>query len=395
MDLEQAFADGSLMHPVRDEPSSVDLVRALAMLSGYRDFAERPEGAALRELIGPADHYVLVLVDGLGMNQRPRFPNGGFLERHLTRSLRSAFPSTTSVALTSLATGAWPAEHGVAGWWTRVPEYDRVIAPIPAKERYTDTPIEELGFSLSQLIEQPPLAPLMFRTSLAFYPRTIAFAPYAQWSRAGTAVRGFRTFGGARRRVRRALRRADGPTFSYLYIPTVDSLSHHHGIAAPVVTREIAKVDRLLGRLREQLSSRTRMIVTADHGLADVEQGAAFIWNHDDPLVSYLVCAPTAEQTLPVFHVADRQQHEFARRFAESEAGRVFSLVPTGEFLAGGVLGPVPVPPRTASRYGDFVGVSTTVGTLQVVPEGGEPLIHTAVHGGLRSAEVSIPLVLA
>ncbi len=395
MDVREAFESGTLMHPVTDEPSTVDLIRSLARLSGFRDFPERSEGAALRELIGPADHYLLVLVDGLGMNQQNAFPDGGFFRSAFSRSLRSVFPSTTAVALTSIATGAWPGEHGVAGWWTYFPERRRIIAPLLARERYTDTPIERLGLSLADLIGIDPLAPALFRTCQAFYPARIGAAPYARWSRGGTSIHTYRTVPSAGRRVRRTLRRSPGPTLTYLYLPSVDSVSHKLGIDANETRSEIQKVDRMLARLRERLPHNVRMVLTADHGLANVDPQARFVWNDQDPVMSCLVCPPTAEQTLPVFHVVAGKEAEFEDRFRATDAASVFSLVPSADLLDLGVLGPEDVQPAAAARYGTYIGVSSRVATLETVHPGKDPLVHTAVHGGLRPDEISIPLFLA
>lgn len=393
IDIEQAFHDGTLLHPLREDPSSVDLIRALAGLSGYKDFPERPIGAELKEQLGPADHYLFVLVDGLGMNQREAFPSGGFFSLRFTRQLRSVFPSTTAVALTSLATGAWPAEHGIAGWWTHFPERRRVIGPLLARERFTDLPIKRLGISLSDLISQPPIAPQLFRSCFAFYPASIARAPYAMWSRGGTRIIGYRNLDHAYSRIVRTLRRQRGPTFSYLYIMTVDSLSHDHGVRSSQVAEEIAAVDTLLSRLRDRLEPQIRFVVTADHGLNDV------VTNYElattDPLFADLLCAPSVEGTLPAFHVAEGKQEAFLEAFEASPLSEHLALVPTGELLGTGVLGPDEVGERTASRYGDFVGVGREVVALRLAKPGTVPHTDAAVHGGLRPAEIAVPLFLA
>src|SRR3990172_3184585 len=124
-DLERVlgwFESGALLHPSAEAPNTVDLSRALASLAGVGGLEMSPAALQLAELIGEAGHYVFVLVDGLGMNLIEEQPTGAFLRNHLALELRAVFPATTAAALTSLATGLWPAEHAVPAWWTYLPE---------------------------------------------------------------------------------------------------------------------------------------------------------------------------------------------------------------------------------------------------------------------------------
>ncbi len=78
----------------------------------------------LRDLIGEPRHLVLLLVDGLGLRMLEQRPADSVLRRLLAMELRTVFPSTTASAITSLATGEWPAQHAVVGWWTHLPVLD-------------------------------------------------------------------------------------------------------------------------------------------------------------------------------------------------------------------------------------------------------------------------------
>ena len=86
--------------------------------------ASRPTPACrlLSSLLGPSDHFIFILADGLGLDMVEELPPSTFLRRQLAREIRTVFPSSTAPALTAIATGAWPAQHGVTGWWTHLPE---------------------------------------------------------------------------------------------------------------------------------------------------------------------------------------------------------------------------------------------------------------------------------
>ena len=120
--LIQAFESGVLTQPRHDLPNLVDLARAIAKLSGVCDLDLSPSAAEVAAKIGESDHLVLVMADGVGMNLVESMPRSSFLPKRLQDELLTVFPSTTSVALTSLTTGEWPVRHAITGWWTHLPD---------------------------------------------------------------------------------------------------------------------------------------------------------------------------------------------------------------------------------------------------------------------------------
>ena len=115
--LEDLFAQGTLIRPSPDRANLVHLIRALATLAGVQDFEQSPPIAELVREIGPHDHLIFVLLDGLGMNIIRRLPGDSFLCRSLKREINAACPSTTACALTAVATAAYPNRHCVTGWF--------------------------------------------------------------------------------------------------------------------------------------------------------------------------------------------------------------------------------------------------------------------------------------
>src|SRR5437762_10614090 len=136
-DLEQFFQRNALIRPSDDSPNLVHLVRALATLSGVDDIGHAPIVRQLIDLIGPADHLVFVLLDGLGINLVRRLAPEAFIAKHLKQTLNATCPSTTACALTSVATADYPARHGVTGWFTYLPEFGLTATMLPFAERFT------------------------------------------------------------------------------------------------------------------------------------------------------------------------------------------------------------------------------------------------------------------
>lgn len=389
------LADGSLLHPIADVPSFVDLVRYLAMLSGAQQFPETDGISRLRTIIEPADCIVFVLVDGLGMNMRRHFPKGGFFESYFRQELRAVFPSTTACALTTLSTGAWPAEHGLTGWWTYFPEVGRTISPLRFRERFTDIPAQRLGLRLSGLIPVSSNYPHFMRETATFVPRHVAKGEYPQWSRGGVRSYGYVHFDQLRRHISRYVSRIRRPGFIYVYTLDVDSSLHKGGSGADTVREAVKRNDAMLAALRESLPETARIIVTADHGLVDVPRTNVTVLSDNLPVADHLEVPPSAEGTTPVFHVKPGHEDSFLRAFDEMGLGERYALLTPNDAEALRLYGPVDLAGTTRSHLGSFIGIAREPYVIEYVRGNDPPLLHLASHGGLRPDEMRTPLFVA
>src|SRR5687767_1367358 len=190
--LDDLFADGVLVRPATQQPNLVHLIRALASLAGVTRFERSPPVQQLVDLIGPAEHYVFVLLDGLGMNILPMLPESSFVRRNLKLTLHSTCPSTTASALTSIATADWPNRHGVTGWFTYLPEHALTSMILPFAERFSAQPLSLRGIRAEDVLPLPPILPEFGEhRPLTCSPSYIANTAYNVYCRGGTAGRGY------------------------------------------------------------------------------------------------------------------------------------------------------------------------------------------------------------
>src|SRR6185369_9878267 len=95
------------------------------------------------------------------LNLADRLPPSALVRAHRRLQLQSLFPSTTAAALTSVATGRWPAQHAVLGWWTRLPELDLTATILPFVERFSHQPLAPRGISADYAFPQRAYHPAM------------------------------------------------------------------------------------------------------------------------------------------------------------------------------------------------------------------------------------------
>ncbi|MFP4644183.1 MAG: alkaline phosphatase family protein [Spirochaetales bacterium] len=395
--VEQGLSDGALLHPTEDAlPSFLDVVRYVARLGGANPPGERrAEESIVAGHIGTPEHTVFILADGLGLNNSMHFPAGGALERGLACEVRALFPSTTTVVLTALATGRWPAENGVTGWWTRATPANRTISPLRWIEQFSERPASEIGLTVSDIVEHEPLLSEFSVDSASFLHTDIAGGTYAEWSRGGTAMIGYRDYSDVLEKIVARIRDAGQPTYSYVYLTEVDHAGHKHGYDSPECAGAVAAIDVLLRRLEERLvrqSGQTRIIVIGDHGQIIVPPERSYRVFEGDPLEEFLVCPPTGEGTTPVFHVRPGMESAFRRSFSQRDFGSVFTLVEPEALSELGFYGDAPLSPSMRERLGTYVGISSESAMFEYVSREGHPLGHRGAHGGLRPEEMRLGL---
>jgi hypothetical protein len=398
--IAAAFDSGTLLRPSAGEPDLVHLARTLAILSGVQRF-DRSSAATgqLLEAIGPTEHLVFVLLDGMGMNLVRRMPASSFIARQLKRSIRATCPSTTACALTSVATGDWPAAHAVTGWFTHCPERGFSMTTLPMVERLTGEPLSARGIGAGDVLPLAAFHREMSLRPLTLLPLPIVDTVFARYSRAGTPASPYGSLPDAVDQVLGHVNGAAERTYTHLYVPDVDTACHHDGVGADGVLELLLKLDSELIRLRESLTPRARIVISADHGLLDVPVERHMHVFAGDPLMDLLQAPPSGDARLPIFHVRTGCEREFARIF-DDRYGDSMRLLSSDEADELRLFGPDPMSELARGRFGTYVGIALRPATLHyaaVPPEGATAghKVYLAQHAGLTRDEMEIPLIVA
>jgi hypothetical protein len=328
-----------------------------------------PEAARER---GPV---VLFLIDGLGWTaleaHRSLLPRLAALDGH---AITTVAPSTTASALTSLATGLTPAEHGIVGFRMRI---ERAV----------------LNVLRWQVDEGPPPDPFVVQRQDGFLGRPVPVVTKSEFRMTkftdahlrGTRFVGWTTTATLVQQCRRLI--GEGEPLVYAYYPGVDSVAHEFGLHDEFFRSELIAADRLVGDLVDALPPNVTVLVTADHG--QVHMGAAG-WVGLQPLHS-MVDAYAGD---------GRFRYLYARRgaaadllaAARDEYGHQAWVMSRDELIDGGWLGPGPVRTQVRRRIGDVVlAAHEPVGFVDPTFPREAGLI--AGHGSLTPDEMLVPLL--
>ncbi len=393
--VERAFASGTLLHPVDSvTPNIVDLAQAMASLAGARAIHPMPgHVAALRDLIGEAEHYVFVLIDGLGTHMIDQLPVESFLRSHVVQEIRTVYPSSTAPALTSLTTGCWPSEHAIPGWWTYLPDAALTATILPFSERFSDARAQHLGADPAYAFPRRSWMADIERGVAIVQPRKIAGSVYSRYFAGGHRQLGYDTLTQAAALIASRISAAAGPTYTYWYISLVDTISHKHGPNSPRTLAGARRVDRRIAEAAGAVGGRARIVVTADHGQIECAPSNHITWTRETPLARLLTIPPSAEPRAPAFHVAGDAHDHFAAMFREQHGER-FALLTIDEAESLQLFGHTPMTDEMRRRLGHFVGVA--LGPWAVLYEPPPELAAIeGMHGGMAPDEMRIPLILA
>lgn len=200
---------------------------------------------------------VVLLVDGLGAAQLgQRAGHARTLAGAPGGSLDAGFPSTTAVALASLATGALAGEHGIVG-------YDALVPGAGVRNQLRDW-----GGAMDPARWQR--VPTLFESTPSI---AIGEPRHAAGGFTNAVLRGAEFRGGRSMADRFALaeQAARERALVYLYVPELDRAGHDRGWQSAEWIDALEELDGLTARLAASLRRDVGLIATADHGMVDVD----------------------------------------------------------------------------------------------------------------------------
>ena len=316
---------------------------------------------------------VLLVLDGLGwamMQQHAaRLPT---LTAMTGGPITTVVPSTTAAGLTSLATGAAPAEHGLVGYRIRVGgeplnvlRWDKK-GPDPAATQ----PVAPF---LGQQV--PVVTRAEFRNS-GFTLAHLRSGTLIGWKTTATLVEHCRGLA------------SDKHNFVYAYYDGIDKVAHEFGLRNAFVPAELAAVDRLVDELLEALPTSWALAVTADHGQVHVDAGNAIALD----AVAAMVGTYGGEGRFRTLYARRGAAHDLAQA-CDDQYGQTGWVFTRERLFDEGWLGPQ-ASLEVRGRVGDVI-LAARDPIIFSDPGWSQEAAMRSHHGSLTAAEVLVPLVAA
>lgn len=334
------------------------------------------EPSALIEflLIKKYKHVVLMVLDGMGRHIIDKnCSNGSILKTHQVMNLHSVFPPTTVAATTTFTTGLAPIESGWLGWNLYLNNTDLAITLFKNEVYATSAPFT--NFKVEDVIPRDYWYNHLKRAK--------HYTIYPSWGENGV-----NSLSEAFDKVKEICTKEES-NFTYMYWDEPDALMHEYGTTSQIVKVKLLEIEELVNKLSEELPNETIVLITADHGLIDVEP--LELVNYPD----FMECLSkpfAGEGRFAQFYVKENKQEEFKELFNKyfSES---FMLMSKKEFLDSKMAG-INEPNKVVEyALGDFVAIGTgSYYFTQQIKE--DDLIFKAHHAGITPDEMETCVIL-
>jgi predicted AlkP superfamily pyrophosphatase or phosphodiesterase len=328
------------------------------------------------EPVAGADQVVLLVLDGLGWEQLQERPTLAPVLCGLAgRAIHTVVPSTTATALTSIATGLAPGEHGVMGY--RIEVRGEVLNVLrwttPSGDARRRVPPHDLQPVPSFLGAHVPAVTKAEFAGTGFTLAHLAGTRHVGWRMPSTLVA----------EIGRQLRA--GERFIYAYYEGVDKVAHEYGLGA-FYDAELAATDHLIGQILDVLPAGAVLLVTADHGQVDVEDRIHLL----GPEVVPLVALQSGEGRFRWLHAVPGTADRLFEAAIDAHGDQAW-VVTAEQVLDEGWFGPR-VNPAAAGRLGDVALVAREPVAFDDPADTG-PFALVSRHGSVTSAEMLVPLL--
>ena len=327
--------------------------------------------AELGSLIPAGESLVLALFDGLGASQAVEVED---FAGSIAGVLHAPFPTTTTVSLATVATGRTAAGHGVLGhlmWLSEVNSVTNVLKFVTQEGQPVRLDHASFlpGDTLWERLRQAGIEPVTVQPG-SFAGSPLSTALYrgcrfeAVWSKSEW--------------VDATVQLAAEPNrLVFAYWPDVDVTAHVAGRRSETYRRAAIEAGRMWLRLQERLE--VPLVGTADHGHLDYRESGKLLLR--SPRMSEFTWFGDS-RSLMIKGDADSARDLLADTGAQ--------IVDRQEF--SGWFGVDPDPhPRLEERLPDLIALAPD--EMLLLPRGFDRRL-VGYHGGLRRAEVEIPLLI-
>ncbi len=348
------------------------------------------------ESISSKKNVVVIILDGFGYNLLEKYYNGKlpFFKEVLLSKITSVFPSTTAAAITSIYSGKLPAEHGVIGWALYFKEYFKIFEYLPVKDKSTGKELSLKIYDYFKLLKPDSLIRKIANANpdlniTYITPKKLKGTPYNNIIAQGSNVKGFKKEKVMLKKISKALSN-NKRNFVIAYSTNPDSLEHVHGTRSKVIEKFLTDLDKDFRQFYANLPKDTSVIITADHGLTDLDK--FYIINEDRDLYNSLILPPFPESRFVSFFVKPHKEKIFKNAFFKYEND--FILFDREEFITFGFLGDADYHYKIDDFLGNYIAIAIGNKGFRYLYRQKEDknITFKAHHSGITKDEMEVPL---
>ena len=298
----------------------------------------------------PIGRELLFLIDGFGFDTLTTYAGAiPTMSRMFNYGrIQTAFPSTTATSLATLTTGQLPGAHGMLGYTVQVPRSGgRLLNALKWDER------------VDPEIWQPVETLFQRATAAGINVTHVAAKRYENsgFTRAvfrGAQYKGANVVTDLVAETKSALQAT--PSFVYLYVNDLDNAGHSDGVGSDKWIAALTMIDQMVSQLMKEVPKGTRIWVTSDHGMINVEE--KIIIGLDNPLLQGVSVVAGEPRARHIYLESDSSAARIETASLWQEYLRDKALVLTREQAISSNLFGTDVSPDALDRMGEVIAIA-------------------------------------
>ena len=350
-----------------EEPNIVDLSKEIFKEVVQNKLEIDTRFSLLSADLHEAETINFILADGLGYENLKS--TDSYLNKNVTKSINTTFPSSTNVALSSISFVKNPIEHGLIGYYM----YDKSQYGLINALNWNE---DNKNLLLSDHFQKQNSIWKIFKEKKIyasnFQPRNLVGTPLSDCLYKVSSTIPYDD-------EQNLLELLSESTilenrFNFIYYPLIDVAAHVFGVNSEEWQIEIAKFEKLAYEISNISNKKTKTVITADHGLTNIDAERRHHLNYGEDLQIYgdqrsVYINGSQESVLETFSEVPGvllEQHELSYLLGD----------PTNEFLQ--------------SIYPDFCFL---VEDKNIIYPKHLSAKLKGYHGGLSKEELKIPII--
>ena len=298
----------------------------------------------------PKGRELLFLIDGFGFDTLATYADVmPTMSRMFNHGLiQTAFPSTTATSLATLTTGEMPGAHGMLGYTVQVPRSGgRLLNALKWDER-----VDPENWQPVETLFQRATAAGINVTHVAA--KRYENSGFTRAVFRGAQYKGANVVTDLISETKAALQAT--PSFVYLYVNDLDTAGHSDGVGSDKWIAALSMIDQMVSALMKEVPRGTRIWVTSDHGMINVEE--KIVIGVDNPLMQGVSVVAGEPRARHIYLESDSLQARAETASLWQEYLQEKALVLTRENAISTNLFGSDVSPDAFDRMGEVIAIA-------------------------------------
>lgn len=373
--------------------NDLDIVDLIRYIANHYDatFEGDIKQERLKNMVPLSNKVLLVLVDGLGYYKIADLKEGSILKENLKMPLQTVNPTSTACVLTTLASGMYPCDHGILGWWQYSKKHDVNYYPLLFCDKAGEN-LKNKNIQANEIFKFDSIFDKFNAKVNIYMNRNIINSEFSQaFYGKKTNTYGTYSITEAFNKIASRIGNCDKRSFNYLYIGGLDEASHRYGTNSIEVQRLVEEIEEGICKVKEADDDIT-VIVISDHGQVDMTSLIYLNQYHD--YSKYFYAYPSFDTRMISFFVKEECMEEFENTFCK-EFNKDVILLKKEEAIKYKLFGDTNCTESFENACGEYVGIIVNNKFMVCDKVTLEDKMSTkGNHSGLTAEERTIPLII-